>query len=143
MNHLTDGELIDYIIKYDNDPIRIRLAKIMDNMPGFILKRLEDVGMNPETCMFENTYDPGDWIRHLENENEYLSRELQDTQEKLAERETMTVANLIEEMLHENRRLEIRAEQNLSARLKAEEDNERTQKKMKVWTAISTDVSNK
>ena len=140
MKHLTDGELIDYIIKYDNDPIRIRLAKIMDNMPGFILKRLEDVGMDPETGMFENIYDPGDYINHLENEIDYLSRELHSTQEKLAERETLTVADFIEELLHENRRLDYKAQTAEGARRKAEEDNERTQKKMKVWTAISTEL---
>ena len=140
MKHLTDGELIDYIIKYDNDPIRIRLAKIMDNMPGFILKRLEDVGMDPETCLFENTYDPGDYINHLENEIDYLTRELHSTQERLAERETLTVADFIEELRQENRRLDYKAQTAEGARRKAEEDNDRTQKKMKVWTAISTDV---
>ena len=140
MKHLTDGELIDYIIKYDNDPIRIRLAKIMDNMPGFIIKRLEDVGMNPETCLFENTYDPGDYINHLENEIDYLTRELHSTQERLAERETLTVADFIEELRQENRRLDYKAQTAEGARRKAEEDNERTQKKMKVWTAISTDI---
>jgi ABC-type phosphate transport system auxiliary subunit len=113
----------------------------MDNLPGFILQRLEDVGMDPETCMFENNYDPGDWIRNLENEIEYLSNELQETQEKLRERETLTVADFIEELRHENRRLDIRAQTAESARRKAVEDNERTQKKMKVWTAISTDLS--
>jgi hypothetical protein len=141
LNHLTDGELIDHIIKYDTDPVRVRLAKIMDNMPGFILKRLEDVGMNPETCLFENTYDPGDYINHLENEIDYLSRELHTTQEKLAERETLTVADFIEELRQENRRLDFRAQTEIGARKKAEEDNERTQKKMKVWRAISTDMS--
>lgn len=140
MKHLTDGELIDYTIKYDNDPIRIRLAKIMDNMPGFIIKRLEDVGMNPETCLFENTYDPGDYINHLENEIDYLTRELHSTQERLAERETLTVADFIEELRQENRRLDYKAQTAEGARRKAEEDNDRTQKKMKVWTAISTDV---
>ena len=141
LNHLRDDELIDYIVKYDTDPVRLRLAKIMDNMPGFILKRLEDVGMDPETCMFENNYDPGDWIQNLENEIEYLSRELHSTQEKLRERETLTVADFIEELRHENRRLDIRAQTAEGARRKAVEDNERTQKKMKVWTAISTDLS--
>lgn len=140
LNHLTDGELIDYIIKYDSDLVRIRLAKIMDNMPGFILKRLEDVGMNPETCLFENTYDPGDYINHLESEIDYLTRELYSTQEKLAERETLTVSELIEELLQNNRRLDIKAQQSDGARRKAEEDNERTQAKMKVWRALSTEL---
>ncbi len=141
LNHLSDNELIQYIIKHDDDPVRVRLAKIMDRMPGFILQRLEDVGMDPDTCMFENTYDPGDWINHLTNEIEYLNRELHDTQEKLAQRETLTVSELIQEMLNENRRLQVRISHSDSDRRRAEEENERTQKKMKVWRAISTDMS--
>ncbi len=141
LNHLSDNELIQYIIKHDDDPVRVRLAKIMDRMPGFILQRLEDVGMDPDTCMFENTYDPGDWINHLTNEIEYLNRELHDTQVKLAQRETLTVSELIQEMLNENRRLQVRISHSDSDRRRAEEENERTQKKMKVWRAISTDMS--
>jgi len=140
LDHLTDEELISYVIKHDTDPVRLRLAKYMDNMPGFILKRLEDVGMNPETCMFQNFYDPGDYITHLESEIAWRDDDIHELQDKLAERETLTVADLIEELLHNNRRLEIRAQQSDADRRKAEEDNERTQAKMKVWRAISTDV---
>ena len=140
LNHLTDNELIQYIIKHDEDPVRVRLAKIMDNAPGFILTRLTEVGMDPETCLFENTYDPGDWIRHLEGEIDYLTRELDSTQLKLEEREALTVADYIEEMLHENRRLQIRIQQSDQDRKRAEEEVEVTRSKMKVWRAISTDI---
>lgn len=141
LNHLTDQELIQYVIKHDADPVRVRLALIMDRMPGFILKRLEDVGMDPETCMFENVYDPGDYITHLETEIEWRDNDLQELREKLQERETLTVSELIEEMLHENRRLQFKVADSDRARREAVEDNERTQKKMKVWRAISTDIS--
>lgn len=141
LDHLTDTELIDYILKHDNDPIRIRLAKYMDNMPGFILKRLEDVGMNSETCMFENVYDPGDYIEHLETEIEWRDREIQELQDLVARREALTVGELIEELMDNNRRLDLQARHSDSARRKAEEDNERTQQKMKVWRAISTDLA--
>lgn len=140
LNHLTDTELVQYVIKHDNDPVRVRLAKIMDNMPGFILKRLEDVGMDPETCMFENIYDPGDWIQHLENELEYVERELYKTQEQLAERRALTVSELLEEMLQENRRLQVRIQNSEDARRRAETEVEVTRSKMKVWRAISTDI---
>lgn len=140
LNHLTDEELIQYVIKHDDDPVRVRLAKVMDTMPGFILRQLEDVGMDPETCMFENNYDPGDWIRHLENEIEYLNRELNSAQLKLEEREALTVSELLEEMLNENRRLQIRIRNSDEDRRKAEEEVEVTRSKMKVWKALSTDL---
>lgn len=140
LNNLTDQELINYILKFDNDPVRIRLAKIMDRMPGFILQRLEDVGMDPETCMFENLYDPGDYITHLETEIEWRDNDIQELQEKLHERETLTVAEFIEEMLHRNRTLQsevIDANQRRDAAL---QEAKRTKDKMKVWTAISTNL---
>ena len=140
LNHLTDKELIQYVLKHDTDPIRVRLAQIMDRMPGFILQRLEDVGMDPETCMFENCYDPGDYITHLETEIEWRDRDLQDLQEKLHERETLTVSGLIEEMLQENRRLQYRIKESTAAKEKAELEVKETRSKMKVWRALSTDL---
>lgn len=141
LNHLTDAELIQYIIKHDSDPIRLRLALYMDNMPGRILDGLERAGMDPETCLHENTYESGEYIEHLNNEIEYLSRELQETQEKLAERETMTVSDLIRE-LHEaaDRAYSQMAGANRQLR-EYEKEVEATRAKMKVWKAISTDMS--
>ena len=79
LDHLTDSELIQYIIKHDSDPIRVRLATYMDNMPGRILDGLERAGMDPETCLHENTYESGEYIDHLNNEIDYLNHELQET----------------------------------------------------------------
>lgn len=141
LNHLTDKELIQYVLKHDTDPIRVRLAQIMDNMPGFILDSLEHAGMDPETCLFDNgLYDPGQYITHLENEIEYLNNELMEAQDKIRERETLTVSELIEELLQNNRRLDIRAQQSDRDRRKAEEEVESTRSKMKVWRALSTDL---
>ena len=78
---------------------------------------------------------------HLETEIEWRDRDIQELQDKVAQRESLTVSELIEELLHENRRLDFRSKQSDDARRKAEEDNRRTQDKMKVWRAISTDVS--
>ena len=139
MNHLTDSELVQYIIKHDTDPIRVRLAMYMDNMPGRILDGLERAGMDPETCLHENTYESGEYIEHLNNEIEYLSRELQEAQEKLAERETMTVSELIAE-LHQiadsayhkvavaNRQVD-----------EAERERENMRSKLKMWTVLNAE----
>ena len=140
LNHLTDSELISYILKHDSDPVRVRLAGIMDRMPGRIIDGLERAGMDPETCLHENLYESGEYIEHLNNEIEYLNRELQETQEKLAEREAMTVSELISELrqaadsaYHKvavaNRQLD-----------EANREREKMHSKLKMWTTLSADA---
>jgi len=141
LNHLTDTELISYILKHDNDPVRVRLAGIMDRMPGRIIDGLERAGMDPETCLHENTYESGEYITHLNNEIEYLNRELADTQEKLAERETLTVSELIGELHHAAHSAERRAASALERAQEADQEREKMRDKMKVWRALSTDLS--
>ncbi len=134
---MTDGELIDYTLKFDTDPVRVRLAKIMDNMPGFILKRLEDVGMDPETCMFENTYDPGDYINHLENEIDYLSREMSVLQGKLQELETMTVLefmNVARKQIEAEKRHNELLRQDIR---KAVDEKDHMKSKLSMWTKLN------
>ena len=141
LNHLTDTELINYILKHDSDPIRVRLAGIMDRMPGRIIDGLERAGMDPETCLHENLYESGEYITHLNNEIEYLSRELQETQEKLAERETLTVSELIGELHHTAHAAERRAAAAVIRAQEADQEREKMREKMKVWRALSTDLT--
>lgn len=140
LNHLTDTELINYILKHDNDPIRVRLAGIMDRMPGRIIDGLERAGMDPETCLHENTYESGEYIEHLKSEIDFYERELTETKEKLAERETMTVSELIAE-LH-------RAADNAYHKVavanrqlhEAEQERDKMHSKLKMWTTLSADA---
>lgn len=137
VDHLTDTELIEYVLKFDNDPIRRRLAKIMDEMPGFILQRLEDVGMDPETCMFENTYDPGDWIRHLESEIEYAQREADEAEERAARLEAMTVLEFMANM-QSRLRTEQLANDSLKQQISnAHKERDEMKSKLKMWTTLN------
>ncbi len=134
---MTDSELIDYTLKFDTDPVRVRLAKIMDNMPGFILQRLEDVGMNPETCLFENCYDPGDYINHLENEVEWRDNEINKLQGKLEELEAMTVLEFMD-----NIRRKLEAEKRHNDLLKqdirkAVDEKDHMKSKLSMWTKLN------
>ena len=133
----TDKELIDYTLKFDSDPVRIRLAKVMDEMPGFILQRLEDVGMDPETCMFENCYDPGDYITHLETQIEWLNNDMQELQEKLREYETMTVLEFMSDIRHK-----LQAEKRHNELLKqdirkAVDEKDHMKSKLSMWTKLN------
>jgi hypothetical protein len=137
MNHLTDRELITYTLKFDTDPVRVRLAKIMDKMPGFILQRLEDVGMNPETCMFENCYDPGDYITHLETEVEWRDNDIQELQNKLHEFESMTLLEFMESI---KKKLEEEKSNNELLKRdirKAVEEKDNMHSKLKMWSALN------
>ena len=137
-DHLTDKELIDYTLKFDTDPVRIRLAQVMDNMPGFILQRLEDVGMDPETCMFENNYDPGDWISHLEGEIDYLSRELQEAHEALRKLEVRSVLDFMEEANSMIQNLDRQLRQSNDEKSRAVKDRDYAQEQLKVWNHLRT-----
>lgn len=137
MKHLTDIEFIDYCLKFETDPKIVRLAKIMDNMPGIILDELEHAGMDPENCTFENTYSPGQYITHLENEIEYLNRELSDTQEKLAERETLTVIDLISELRDSIYKEQVRASLAVKYQHEAEKREEEMKNKMDMWAILN------
>lgn len=133
----TDKELIDYTLKFDTDPVRVRLAKVMDKMPGFILQRLEDVGMNPETCMFENCYDPGDYITHLETQIEWLNNDMQELQEKLREYETMTVLEFMNDV---RRKLEAEKRHNELLQQdirKAVDEKDHMKSKLSMWTKLN------
>ena len=140
LDHLTDTELVQYIVKHDTDPIRVRLAKYMDDMPGRILDGLERAGMDPETCLHENTYESGEYIDHLRNEIEYLQHELEDTQEELRKRETISVSLLIEELRHIANSADRRAASAIERAREADKEREDMRSKMKVWRAISTDI---
>ena len=141
LNHLTDTELISYVLKHDSDPVRVRLAGIMDRMPGRIIDGLERAGMDPETCLHENLYESGEYIEHLNNEIEYLSRELEETQIKLQERETLTISELIGELHHAAHAAERRAATAVERAREADQEREKMREKMKVWRAISTDLT--
>ena len=134
---MTDNEFIDYCLKFETDPKIVRLAKVMDNMPGIILDELEYAGMDPENCTFENTYSPGQYITHLENEIEYLNRELSDTQEKLAERETLSVSELINELRDIAMGANRRAEMYLDDRNRSDEQRKDMQHKLDMWAILN------
>lgn len=141
MNHLTDNEFIDYCLKFETDPKIVRLAKVMDNMPGIILDELEQAGMDSETCTFENTYSPGQYIRHLENEIEYLNRELSDTLRELEDckekYETLTVAELINTLKDKAMIANHQAAAHERQRDKAIAEREEMKHKLDMWAILN------
>lgn len=136
MDHLSDNELIDYVIKYDTDPIRVRLATYMERMPGTIMDGLVDAGMDETWCTFENTYHPGDFIRHLENEIEFLNNELHEAQEKLQALEKRTVLEFMQEIGQTLQTLEVKL-------ANAERDAIDAKSKLSMWAKLNADPGSK
>ena len=139
---MTDNELIDYTIKFDNDPVRVRLATYMDRYPGAILDDLERAGMDEVHCTFRdkdtcNDYLPGQYISHLENEIEYLHEQLKEAHDEIEELKPMSVSELIatlrQEILAEKYSKE-RAEQK---RWEAEKDREEMKNKLDMWAILN------
>lgn len=137
MNHLTDRELIDHTLKFDIDPVRVRLAKIMDNMPGAILDDLEDAGMDPVFCNFENTYLPGQYIRHLESELDVYHDENRQLREELEQLKARTVMDLIAELKQEIKTADWMAAEARRERDYAEADRKLMKDKLSMWTKLN------
>jgi chromosome segregation ATPase len=109
-------------------------------------------GMDEQTWTFSpdnyNKYYPGQYISHLHNELDYADNELKDCESQLkqAKKEiedlkARTVAELIAELHQEVRDANHRTAEAEKWRRKAQEEVETTRDKMKVWRAISTDMS--
>jgi hypothetical protein len=128
-------------LKFETDPKIVRLAKVMDNMPGIILDELEYAGMDPENCTFENTYSPGQYITHLENEIEYLNRELSDTLRELEDckekYETMTVSELINTLKDKAMMANHQAAAHERQRDKAVAEREEMKNKLDMWAILN------
>jgi hypothetical protein len=137
MNHLTDTELINYTIKFDTDPVRLRLATVMDRMPGCILDSLEDAGMDPDTCLFENTYDAGQYIRHLESELDVYHDENNQLRKELDELKARTVLDLLVELKSQIKTAEWMAEEARRERDYAQADRKLMKDKLSMWAKLN------
>lgn len=140
MNHLTDNELIDYTLKFDSDPVRVRLASVMDRMPGSILDSLEYAGMDPETCLFENTWDCGQYIRHLESELEIYQDENVQLRKEVEELKARSIMDLIAELKQEIKTADWMAAEARRERDYAEADRKLMKDKLSMWAKLNGQV---
>ena len=145
MNHLTDKELIDYTIKFSNDPEKVRIATAMERVTGAIIDDLEEAGMDPTYCTFRSEwggdYHPGRYIIHLEDEIRIRDEDIQQLRAELEELKARTVLDLLVELKQEIKTAEWMAAEARRERDYAEADRKLMKDKMKVWTALSTDTS--
>lgn len=141
LNNLTDNELIDYVIKYDEDPTRVRLATHMERISGSIIDDLERYGMDTTWCQFtsivnDGQYHPGQYINHLEGEIVYLQGKNNDLQRELNDLKARTVMDLIAELKQEIKSAEYRAESMRIERDIAEQKAKEATHKLDMWTIL-------
>lgn len=142
LNALNDNELIDYVIKHDNDPIRVRLATHMQRIAGAIIDDLESAGMDPTYCNFrsivtEDVYLPGQYINHLENEIEYLNQQREQDAKEIHELQARTVAQLIQELNQQITTEQYSARMAREAKYEAEEKARVATNKLDMWAILN------
>lgn len=141
LNHLTDDELIDHIIRYDEDPVRVRLATIMQRTKGAIIDDLEYAGMDDTFCNFrsivnESEYHPGAYIRHLEDEIRHLWFMSEQDRKELASLKARTVMDLIVELKQEIESAEWCRDAAYKEREKAQESEKIMKSKLDMWAIL-------
>jgi hypothetical protein len=142
MNHLTDNELIDHIIKFSDDPEKIRLATHMERVSGAIVDDLIDAGMDETWCTFRSewggSYHPGQYIRLLEDEITDRDFQIKQLHDELEEQKARTIADLIAELNQEITTEKYLTEQARQAKYKAEVEAADAKEKLKMWNHLRT-----
>lgn len=142
LNHLSDNELIDHIIKYDDDPIRVRLATHMQRVAGAIIDDLERAGMDEVWCNFRSVvndgqYLPGQYISHLENEIEYLNNQATQNFKEIEELKARTVMDLIAELKQEIKTAEWSMREAHRELNVAVQEREQMKQKLDMWAILN------
>lgn len=143
MNHLTDNELIDYIIKFSDDPEKIRLATHMERVSGAIIDDLVDAGMDEVWCTFRSEYGgdyhPGQYIRFLEDEIGQRDFQIKQLHDELEEQKSRTIADLIQELNQQITTEKYMAEQARAAANTARAEADRAKEQLKMWNHLRTE----
>jgi hypothetical protein len=141
LSHLSDNELIDYVIKHDTDPVRVRLATYMQRVPGAIIDDLEDAGMDSTFCTFMTEWGgerlPGQYIMHLEEEIKIRDDTIAELQAELEQQKARTIVDLIMELKQEIKTSEWMAQEARRERDYAEADRKLMKDKLSMWTKLN------
>jgi hypothetical protein len=138
---LTDKELIDYTIKFSNDPEKVRLATVMERVTGAIIDDLVDAGMNETWCTFTSEYGgdyhPGRYITHLEDEIRIRDEEMQQLRDELEEQKARTIADLIQELNQEIRTQQFLIKEATAESMRAKQERDIAKDKLSMWAKLN------
>lgn len=142
LTHLTDKELINHVIKFDHDPIRLRLATANERISGAIWEDLVDAGMDETYCTFRSDWGTemhvGRYIQHLREELDIREDELHNLRAELEEQKARTIADLINELNQQITTEKYIAKEARAERDKAEQRAQEATEKLKMWNHLRT-----
>jgi hypothetical protein len=142
MNHLTDKELINHVIKFDTDPIRLRLATANERTSGAIWDDLVDAGMDETYCTFTSEWGSnmhvGRYIEHLREELTIRDDELINLRQELEEQKARTIADLINELNQQITTERYIAKEARNEANKAREEAASAREQLKMWNHLRT-----
>lgn len=142
IDHLTDKELINHVIKFDTDPVRIRLATANERTAGAIWDDLVDAGMDETYCTFTSEWGSnmhvGRYIDHLREELTIRDDELHQLREELEEQKARTIADLINELNQQITTEQYIAREARNEANKAKEDASKAREQLKMWNHLRT-----
>ena len=142
LTSLSDKELINHIIKFDNDPVRIRLATANERITGAIWEDLVDCGMDETYCTFRSEWGSemhvGQYINHLREELEIKENEVIDLRNELDEQKARTIADLINELNQQIHTEKYLAREARIERDKAVEEAKHAKEQLKMWNHLRT-----
>jgi hypothetical protein len=134
-NLLSDIELLDYLEKFSDDPLILRLVK-MQTPHADVLSDLICAGADPEDFCFDNCYSISEYLHNLNNEIEYLNNELLDAQSEAHRLKARTVVDLLSELREQIKSAD---DDNRLIRRELHTANEQrvdAQKKLKMWSTL-------
>jgi hypothetical protein len=150
-NHLSDKEVIQYADKHTEDPLARRLVDILMARNEGIITELIEAGMDSVHWTFiceHEEYSPKDYIEHLLKQLAYTEddlwvaqRELDDRLQDLKKLEARTILEVIADLKKTIDRVDSDIILARQERDRAIISERRTKDQMKVWTALSTDMS--
>lgn len=142
IDHLTDKELINHIIKFSDDPVRLRLATANERITGAIWDDLVDCGMDETYCTFRSEWGSdlhtGQYINHLREELSIAHDELHQLREELEEQKARTIADLINELNQQITTEKFIAAEARRERDKAEAARAHASDQLKMWNHLRT-----
>ena len=142
LNFLTDKELINHVIKFDNDPVRIRLATANERIVGAIWDDLVDCGIDETYCTFRSEWGSemhvGQYINHLREEIDIRDDELHQLRKELEELKARTVADLINELNQQITTQQFIAEDARKEKIQALQERDRAKEQLKMWNHLRT-----
>lgn len=141
LSHLTDRELIDRTIKFSDDPVKVRLATIMERVQGAIIDDLEDAGMDVTYCTFRTEWGsdrlPGQYITHLEEEIQIRDDTILELQKELEELKARTVIDLIAELRQDIKTSEYMATEARKETRQAEHERDVAKDRLSMWAKLN------